>query len=125
MSCLTCALVFGLAGLALGPVAAFAGADAAMAEKDKTIGLSAQTRTLPFRPTAELKALRYDAPSRGVSLPLPIREPLAQEKAQVIPNRATMQLGDKNELHYRYAAGSSFTLSARSHRFSFGWRTRF
>ena len=123
---LTYVLASGFAALAFRPGAALAGGDPGLVEKDKALALSAQTRTLQLRPAAKLTALRYDVPSRGASLAMPIRESIAQEKTRGTPNdRSTMQLRDKNELRYHYAAGSSLALSVRSHHFGFGWCTRF
>jgi hypothetical protein len=122
---LTNVLASGFVTLAFTPAALAAG-DPGMVEKDKALAQSAQTRIWQSRPAPKLTTLRYDMPSRGASLATPTHESIAQGKIQVTPNdRSTMQVRDKNELRYHYAAGSSLALSARSHHFGFGWRTRF
>lgn len=119
-------LAVGFAMLSCEPSAVLANGATGSLEKDRPLLLNSYSETMQSRLGAKAKIVGYEVPR--ISLPAlpPVRPSTAQDGIQVSrADRGTMQLRDKNELHYRYASGSSLTVSARPHRLSFGWRTRF
>ncbi len=119
-------LAIGFAILSCAPSAVLALGATGSLENDRPLLLNGYSETMQSRLGAKAKILSYEVPRIVLPALSPVRPSIAQDRLQMSRgDRGTMQLRDKNELRYHYASGSSLTVSARSRRLSFGWRTRF